>query len=139
MTALPPQWYAVILGCLAVLAGCVASAVAFSSGLRGGSRLQYIPAAGAAIFVAGVVGQRTFPTAEELQRLGAAASTSAPGPWESGVHFPWIGLSTTPVALAGLLIASLGVTLLLFFDGGSGEKAARSGPPAAGLDDDDSA
>ncbi|MFN2569281.1 MAG: hypothetical protein ABR564_06735 [Candidatus Dormibacteria bacterium] len=139
MTGLPPRWYEVLLGCLAVLAGCIAAAAAVRAGRRTGNWLYHVRCAGAVVFVVGVAGQRSFPTAEQLRRLGSAASTSPPGPWEAGVRLPWIGVSLTPVALGGLLLASLGLSLLLFFDPVAA--VAEAHEPACGgrLEDEDSA
>ena len=67
--------------------------------------------------MAGVVGQRAFPSAEAVRRLGsAAAASSRPGPWDAGVSLPLIGTRLTPLALSGLLVAVAGLSFLLIFE-----------------------
>lgn len=122
-----PRWYEVVIGCLATLGGCVGAAVAFSSPGRGGSRLSHICGIGAVIFVAGVAGQRSF------------AGPGSPGPWEAGVALPLIGLRLTPVAVCGILMVLLGLSLVLFLE--SPPAGARPGPSRrwADFENDDSA
>jgi len=128
VTPLPPHWYEVVLGCFAVLAGCIAAAAAVSAGRRLGNWLFHVVAAGAGTFVVGIVGQRSFP----------ATATAVPGPWEAGVRFPWIGVAVTPVALAGLLLGSLGVSLLLLFDPVPPGSVTGAAPGQGELEDEDS-
>ena len=51
-----------------------------------------------------------------MARYGAAASASAPGPWDAGVSLPLIGIRVTPVAIVGLLVAAVGLSLVLLFE-----------------------
>jgi hypothetical protein len=107
----------VLLAIAAVLVGCFAGAAAFGAGWRSGNWLAYVCGLGCAAFVAGVVGQRVFPSAQAVAQLGQlAAGSSRPGPWDAGVSLPVIGVRITPVALVGLLVAAVGLSLLLLFE-----------------------
>jgi hypothetical protein len=113
----PPQPTDVVIAIVAVVAGCVLGATAVHSAWRTGNWLGYLSALGCAAFVAGIAGQRTFPSAAAVRALGQAlAQTSRPGPWDAGVSLPLIGLRITPVTLVGLLVAALGVSLMLLFE-----------------------
>jgi hypothetical protein len=126
----------VVLAVACVLIGAFAGAVAVRSAWQRRNWLAWIVAAGAATFVAGVVGQRVFPSVEAVHRLGAAAArTSAPGPFDAGVSIPAVNLQITPVALAGILIAALGLSLVLVFE--SSAEPRPAGPPLRPLEDDD--
>ena len=117
MSAPPPTPGDVVLAIAAVLIGCIAGAAAFHAGWRGGNWLAYVPGLGCAAFVAGVVGQRAYPSAEAVRRLGsAAAGSSRPGPWDAGVSLPVIGTRLTPLALCGLLVAVAGLSVLLILE-----------------------
>ena len=126
-----------LLAITAVVIGTMAGAVALYSGWRGGNWLAYVCGAGFATFVAGVIGQRTFPSAEAVQRLGAAAAASSrPGPWDAGVGLPVIGVKLTPVALSGLLVAIVGLSLVLLFEHVPDPARIRVAGPRP-LEDDD--
>jgi hypothetical protein len=118
----------VIIGTVTVVLACLAGAWATSAVLRG-HRLWLVGAAGCLLVVAGVVGQRTFPSADLVGRLGKdQASRQVPGPWDAGVSIPLVGLHVTPVTLVGLLLAVAGTSLVLFFeppDSGLGSRAGR--------------
>ncbi len=110
-----------VLAISCVLVGTLAAVTAVMAGWRTRNWIAYIFALGCAAFVAGVVGQRAFPSADAVRRLGAiAARTSTPGPFDAGITIPLVNLQITPVALGGVLIAALGLSLLLLF-----ESAAR--------------
>lgn len=110
----PPD---VVIAIVAVVAGCAAAAAAVYMAWRSGNWLGYVCAAGCAAFVAGVVGQRAFPSQAAVRALGQAlAEASRPGPWDAGVSLPVIGIRITPVTLAGLLIAAASVSLMLLFE-----------------------
>src|SRR5579884_3919854 len=135
---MPPSVADVVLGSLTVVVGCVGGVAALSSAWRTRNWFGYICALGCAALVAGVIGQQTFPSPATVHRLGsAAAASSVPGPFDAGVTVPLIGIRVTPVALAGLLIAALGLSLLLLF-----EPVASAAPRIPGqlapLDEDDS-
>ncbi|MEA2671039.1 MAG: hypothetical protein QOG45_1259 [Chloroflexota bacterium] len=107
----------VLIGTLAVALACVAGAYALRSGLRPGNRLWLVCATGCLLVVLGVVGQRSFPTADAVSRMGRdQAARLLPGPWDAGVGIPVLGLHVTPVALVGLLLTVAGTSLVLFFD-----------------------
>ena len=107
----------VVVAIAAVLVACLAGAATAHAAARGGNWLLYICTAGCAAFVAGVVGQQTFPTAATVARLGsAAAARSVPGPWDAGVSLPVVPIRVTPVAIAGVVIAAVGLSLVLLFE-----------------------
>jgi hypothetical protein len=136
---MPPTIGQVLLGSLAVLAGCLATTSAVVAGRQTGNWLYFICALGSLAFVAGIVGQRVFPSPSAVARLGAAAAnTSTPGPWDAGVSLPLIAVRVTPVAIAGLLVAAVGLSLVLLFERIPG--IARPPVPrrSSRLDDDDS-
>jgi len=103
----------VILGIIAVLAGCLATTSAVVAARHTGNWLFFICALGATAFVAGVVGQRVFPSPDAVARFGqSSASVSIPGPWDAGVLLPIVGIRVTPVAIGGLLVAAVGLSLV---------------------------
>ena len=136
---MPPTPEQVVIGILAVLAGCLAVTTSVFAGRQAGNWLYYVCTVGSLAFVAGVVGQRVFPSPTAIARFGAAAaSSSSPGPWDAGASLPLIGLRVTPVAIVGLLVAAIGLSLVLLFE--RIPSAARATVPArtSRLDDDDS-
>ena len=136
---MPPTPEQVVIGILAVLAGCLAVTTSVYAGRLTGNWLYYLCAVGSLAFVAGVVGQRVFPSPGAVARLGAvAASTSVPGPWDAGVSLPLIGIRVTPVAIVGLLFAAVGLSLVLLFERIPSTARARELTRASRLEDDDS-
>ena len=106
-----------VIASLAVIVGCVGCAAAVRAGFRSGNWFAYVCALGCAAFVAGIAGQRVFPSAEAVKMLGqVAAGSSIPGPWDAGVSLPLVSIRLTPVAVAGLLVAAVGLSLLLLFE-----------------------
>lgn len=129
----------VLVACLAVVAGCLACAYALWAAAGSGNWLWLFSALGSAGFVAGVVGQRAFPSPDLVRSLGAdAAGRATPGPWDAGVRLPLVDLHLTPVAVGGLLVAIAGLSLVLFFEV---VPQAQEGRPArrrlASLDEED--
>ena len=127
----------ILVGVLFVVGGCLAAAVSVEMARRSRNWLFVIIAVGSAALVAGIVGQRTFPSDDDKARFGAdAASRLTPGPWDAGVSIPVIGIHATPVALGGFLLALAGLALVLFFEpvpSGEDRPALRSHP----LEEDD--
>lgn len=129
----------VVLAIIAVLAGCLATTTTVYLARVSGNWLYYICALGSATFVAGVVGQRVFPSASAVARLGAAAAaTSVPGPWDAGVSLPLIDVRVTPVAIVGLLLAAVGLSLVLLFERIPGAMRSPELARQSRLEDDDS-
>ena len=127
----------VVLAIVAVVLACAGGEAALHAGWRGGNWLAYVCGLGCTAFVAGIVGQRTFPGAEAVQHLGAAAAASSrPGPWDAGVSLPVVGVRLTPVTLAGLLVAVVGLSLLLLFEHVPDPGRVRVAGPRP-LEDDD--
>ena len=117
MTPGPPGFGDIFIAAVSVTIACVAGAAALRAGYLSGNWFAYVSALGCAAFVAGVAGQRTFPSAAAVQRLGqAAAATSLPGPWDAGISLPVVPIRLTPVAVAGILVAAVGLSLLLLFE-----------------------
>lgn len=136
---MPPTVAQVVLAIVAVVAGCLATTSAVFVGRSTGNWLYFICAAGSAAFVAGVVGQRVFPSPAAVAKLGAAAAaTSTPGPWDAGVSLPLIGVRVTPVAIVGLLIAAVGLSLVLLFERVPGVVRPPVVARRSRLEDDDS-
>jgi hypothetical protein len=136
---MPPMVGQVVLGIIAVLAGCLATTSAAVAARHTGNWLYVICALGAAAFVAGVVGQRVFPSPDAIARFGqTSAASSIPGPWDAGVLLPIIGVRITPVALGGLLVAAVGLSLVLLFERVPGSARVPVPVRASRLEDDDS-
>jgi hypothetical protein len=136
---MPPMVGQVVLGIIAVLAGCLATTSAVVAARHTGNWLYFICALGAVAFVVGVVGQRVFPSPDAVARFGqSSASASIPGPWDAGVLLPIIGVRVTPVALGGLLVAAVGLSLVLLFERVPGTAGVPAPARASRLEDDDS-
>jgi hypothetical protein len=136
---MPPTVGQVVLGIIAVLAGCLATTSAVVAARHTGNWLFFLCALGAAAFAAGVVGQRVFPSSDAVARFGqSSASVSIPGPWDAGVLLPVIGVRVTPVAIGGLLVAAVGLSLVLLFERVPGAARVRAPARASRLEDDDS-
>ena len=136
---MPPSVGQVFIAIIAVLAGCLATTTTAYLGRETGNWLYFICSIGSLAFVAGVVGQRVFPSAAAVARLGAAAAaTSTPGPWDAGVSLPLIGIRVTPVAIVGLLVAAVGLSLVLLFERIPGAARAPELARQSRLEDDDS-
>ena len=120
----------ILVGIAAVVLGCLAGSIAVEASRRTGNWLFLVTAVGAVAFVAGVVGQRSWPSEDSVRRLGQdAASSQLPGPWDAGVRLPLLGVHVTPVALGGLVVAIAGVSLVLLFEA----VPERRREPPAGL------
>ncbi len=136
---MPPTPAQVLIGIFAVLLGCLAMTTSTAAARHTGNWLYYICTVGSLAFVVGVIGQRVFPSPAAIARLGAsAAATSAPGPWDAGVSLPLIGLRVTPVAIVGLLVAAVGLSLVLLFERVPGTVRIAAPTRASRLEDDDS-
>ena len=107
----------IILGSVLAIAGCLACAYSVELARRSRNWLYLVCAVGSAAFVAGIVGQRVFPSDDLIREIGHdAAQNRAPGPWDAGVQIPLIDLHATPVAIGGLLLTLAGVALVLYFE-----------------------
>ncbi len=135
---MPPTPEQVVIGILAVLAGCLAVTTSAYAARQTGNWLYYICTVGSLAFVVGVVGQRVFPSPAAIARLGSAAAASAPGPWDAGVSLPLIGIRVTPVAIVGLLVAAVGLSLVLLFERIPAKAREAVPARASQLEDDDS-
>jgi hypothetical protein len=127
----------IIKASLVVIAACLGCALAVHAALRTRNWLYLICALGSFAVVAGVVGQRVFPSDDLIKQVGAdAAEHSTYGPWDAGLHIPVIDVKATPVAVGGVLVAMLGLSLVLFFEADVPEGSART-PRRRRLEEDD--
>ena len=125
------------LGIATAVLGCTGCAAAVEAARHQRNWLYLVVAAGMAALVAGVVGQRAFPSDSAIRVLGAdAAGRLRPGPWDAGVGLPLTGIRMTPVALGGLLLAVAGLSVVLFFEPTAVERH-RPPPPRRALEEDD--
>jgi hypothetical protein len=106
----------VVLGIIAVMLGSLAFAASVHAARRTRNWLFFVCALGSLAFTVGVVGQRVFPTEDALARDRFGAAHATPGVWEAGVQIPVVGVSTTPLAIGGFLVAVVGLSLVLFFE-----------------------
>lgn len=107
----------VIKACVAVALACIACAASVYAIWHTRNVLYAICALGSFAVVAGIVGQRVFPSDDLIRQVGQdAADHATPGPWDAGVHIPLLDVHVTPVAVGGALVAMLGVSLVLFFE-----------------------
>jgi hypothetical protein len=106
----------VILGIACVVIGLTVAAAAAQAARRTRNWLFFICAVGGLAFAVGVAAQRPFPSEDALQLDRANAANSTPGPWDAGVHIPVLNLHATPVAVGGVLVAVVGLSLVLFFE-----------------------
>lgn len=94
----------VVIGVVAVIGGAlIATTSAFLAG-RTGNWLHHIGTAAGLLIVAGVVGQRT------------AVDGAPVGPWDAAITVPVLGVRLDPVAVAGIVLALLGLVLTLLFE-----------------------
>lgn len=125
-----PSSGVIAAGIIAVVAGSLAATIAFEAARRTRNWLYLLCVAGAVAFVAGVVGQRTFPNEDEVARRGqAVAANETPGPWDAGVNIPVVDVKLTPVAVGGFLLAIAGLSLVLFFEPTTPPRPAGAGRP----------
>lgn len=125
MSPEPPHFYEVVIACAAVVIGCIVACWAAWQARQSGNWLLYVVAAGATLFVAGIVGQ-------QVPRSDGAGSV-----WTASIVIPLTGLAVSGVAIAGLLILLVGLSLVLFFERVVPEEARWRPPPQGALEDDD--
>lgn len=126
MSPLPPHWYEVVIGCLAVIGGALLAAWALWVVRHTRNWLLLIVGIGALLFVAGVAGQQ------------APAGPGIPGnAWTASIVIPLLGIAVSGVAVAGLLAVLVGVSLSLFFERVIPEEARWRPQPPRPLDEDD--
>jgi drug/metabolite transporter superfamily protein YnfA len=123
-----PAWYQILLASLAVLAGCVVSAYSFWIAVRHHNWLFHILGVGAALFVVGMVGERT-----------PVAGTGRPSSvWDLTVQVPLLPLKLDELAIAGLILLLLGVSVVLFVERVVPPEQRWQPPPHRAIDEDDS-
>ncbi|MGO8686810.1 MAG: hypothetical protein ACLQT7_06425 [Candidatus Dormibacteria bacterium] len=123
-----PAWYQIVLASLAVLIGCIGSAFAFWFAVRHHNWLFHVIGGGAALFVVGLVGERT-----------PVAGTGRPGSvWDLTVKVPLLPLSLDELTVAGLILVLLGVSAVLFVERVVPPELRWQPPPPRTVDEDDS-
>lgn len=126
----------VALGSVVVVLSCLGAGFAADTALRRRSLAAFICMAGALLIAAGSVGARAFPDQAAAARQGAdAAARIVPGFWDAGVSIPGVGVEATPVAVAGMLLAVAGISLVLLLEPAEAEH--RDGSAGCRHDDDD--
>jgi uncharacterized membrane protein YeaQ/YmgE (transglycosylase-associated protein family) len=124
-----------VIGIVCAVLGCAVLFASLDAARRTRNWLFLVCALGGLVFVLGVAGQRVFPT-EDTRRLDpVTANRHTPGPWEAGVQIPVIGVSATPVAVGGFLVAVIGLSLVLFFEAVPDQDAAPLVRPPLPFDD----
>jgi hypothetical protein len=124
MTA--PHWYEVVIGCAAVICGCLLASWTLWFAVHDRNWLMAVIAAGAVIFVAGVVFQQAPATAGSTVNL-----------WTASITVPIVEIVISQVAVAGLLVALVGISLVLFFERVIPEDARRRPALHRPLEEDD--
>jgi hypothetical protein len=108
---------AIALGCIVVVLGCIWGVASLQLGRRSRNWLYFVETAGSILVVAGIVGQRVFPSDDAVRRLGSEAAAAAnPGLWEAKFLVPGIGVDVDSVTAFGCIALAAGVALLLFFE-----------------------
>lgn len=115
--------FAVLTACVAVIAASLVAAWSFWSAYWRRNPLPGIIGVGATLFVIGMVGEQ----APEV------SPSTVPGVWQANVLLPG-NEAIDPIALAGLLIGLVGITLTLLIEVRGG---GRERPEQAPLDVDD--
>jgi len=123
-----PAWYQIVLASLAVLAGCAVSAYSFWIAVRHRNALFHVIGVGAALFVVGLVGERNV-----------VAGTGRPSSvWDLSIKIPLVPLYVDAVTIAGVIIALLGLSLVLFLERVVPPEQRWQPPSPRDLDEDDS-
>jgi hypothetical protein len=123
-----PTWDQVALACLAVLAGCTASAFSFWYAVRHRNWLLHIVGVGAALFVVGLVGERNV----------VAGTGRPPSVWDLSIQVPGLPLKLDPLTVAGVVVALIGLSLVLFLERVVPSEQRWQPPPARPMEEDDS-
>ena len=117
----------IALGCIVVVLGCIWGVATLQLARRSRNWLYFVETAGSCLVVAGIVGQRVFPSDDAIRRLGAtAAAASNPGLWGAKFLVPGIGLDVDAVTAFGCIALAAGVALLLFFESAQQPRPATS-------------
>jgi len=122
-----PQWYEILIGIVSVILGCLGCCWSLWSARHNRNWMLLVIAFGLGLFVIGVVGQRPAPV-----------SGSRAGWWEVSIKPPGIGVAFNVITGAGLLLALVGSSLVLFFERVIPDQARWRPPPWRPLEDDDS-
>ena len=123
-----PYWYQIATASLVALACCVVSAFSFWYAVRQRNWLLHIVGVGTALIVAGIVGERNV-----VQGTRRPASV-----WDLSVQIPVLPLRVDQVTVAGLIMALLGLSLVLFLERVVPAGQRWTPPPPRRMDEDDS-
>jgi hypothetical protein len=103
-----------------------------------GNWLFLFCAVGSAAVVAGLAGQRVFPSDDLKRQLGdQAAGNQTPGPWDAGISIPVIDVKVTPVAVGGFFLALAGTSVVLFLEPADRGRSPRRQRVLPSLDEED--
>ena len=123
-----PQWYQLVIASLAVILGCAAAAFCFWFGVRHRNWLLHVIGLGVTLAVVGLVGERNV-----------VAGTGRPSSlFDLSVKVPLIPLYLDQLTAAGLILALLGLSLVLFLERVVPPEQRWRPPPARRLEEDDS-
>jgi hypothetical protein len=121
-----PVWWQVAVASLVVLIACTAGACAFWYAVRHRNWLLHVVGAGCAVFVAGMVGERNAPPS------GRPGSV-----WDLSIQLPGVPVRVDQLSVAGVILALLGLSLVLFFEHVVPSEQRWVPPPPRRLDEDD--
>jgi hypothetical protein len=121
-----PHWYQILIASIAVILVCAVSACSFWFAARHRNWLFHVIGVGMALVVVGLVGERN---------AGAGRPDSV---WVLSVKVPLVPLYLDEVTIAGLIVALLGLSLVLFLERVVPPERRWKPPSARGLDEDDS-
>ncbi|MGI8847071.1 MAG: hypothetical protein ACR2GX_02215 [Candidatus Dormibacteria bacterium] len=126
MNPKPPEWSQVVLGITVVMLGCLGACWSLWMMQKSRNWLLLIMFAGFIVFTVGVVGQQPAP-----------ASGNAGSVWQSSISIPLLGAGINPIAIVGLLLGLVGLSLVLFLEQVVPEERRWRPPPWRPLDEDD--
>ncbi len=121
-----PVWWQIAAASFSVLIACTAGASAFWYAARHRNWLLHVVGVGCAVFVAGLVGERNAPP------IGRPPSV-----WDLSIQLPGIPVKVDQLSVAGVVIALIGLSLVLFFERVVPAEQRWVPPPPRRLDEDD--
>ena len=126
----------VVVGILAVFGGCLIAAVAIYAARANRNPIHLITALGASLFVIGVVGQRAYQPTQDLFMQAACPASVSHGAWSASIALPVLGVALDAIALAGVVIAVLGICAALLIER-TGEVRDDTAPRGNSLEEGD--
>jgi hypothetical protein len=123
-----PQWWQIAVASLVAMVCCAGSAFSFWYAVRHRNWLLHIVGVGAAVVVAGLVGERNVVTG-----TGRPASV-----WDLSIQVPGLPLKLDQVTVGGVVVVLIGLSLVLFLERVVPAEQRWRPPLARALEDDDS-